>query len=66
MKRGLTVLVLLLVSAGVMAGDMNDAFNAGSSYGKGSAGQGTGDLNSTGVVSGAIPGYTSSPLYLDT
>lgn len=61
MKRGLTVLVLLLVSAGVMADDMNDAFNTGSSYGKDSAGQGTSDLNSTGVVSGAIPGYTSSP-----
>ncbi|MEY8712329.1 type-F conjugative transfer system mating-pair stabilization protein TraN [Mangrovibacter phragmitis] len=61
MKRGLTALVLLLVSAGVMADDMNDAFNTGSSYGKSNAGQGTGSLNNTDVIAGAVPGYTSSP-----
>lgn len=61
MKRVLTALVLLLVSAGVMADDMNDAFNTGSSYGKSNAGQGTGSLNNTDVIAGAVPGYTSSP-----
>lgn len=44
---------------GTVAAD--EAFNAGASFGKDHAGQGTGNLSSPGSVSGAIPGYTANP-----
>ena len=54
--------ILLTLFSGFAFADANsDAYNAGSSYGKGSASQGTSALKSTDSVSSAIPGYTSSP-----
>lgn len=53
---------LLLLAAGLAHADASqDAFNAGSSFGKGNAAQGTGSLSNPGAVTGAIPGYTTSP-----
>ncbi|WP_174263235.1 type-F conjugative transfer system mating-pair stabilization protein TraN [Cronobacter sakazakii] len=53
---------LCALSAGLAHADAtDDAFNAGSSFGKGNASQGTGSLSNPGAVTGAIPGYTTSP-----
>ena len=60
MKMSLAILVLLF--SGLAFADANsDAYKAGSSYGKGSASQGTSALKNTDAVSSAIPGYTSNP-----
>jgi len=58
----LPVVMLLMLFTGMVHADAkNDAFNAGASYGKGSASQGTSSLKHPTDVSGAIPGYTSNP-----
>jgi conjugal transfer mating pair stabilization protein TraN len=60
MKMSLAILVLLF--SGLAFADANsDAYKAGSSFGKGSASQGTSALKNTDAVSSAIPGYTSNP-----
>jgi conjugal transfer mating pair stabilization protein TraN len=60
MKISLAILVLLF--SGLAFADANsDAYKAGSSFGKGSASQGTSALKNTDAVSSAIPGYTSNP-----
>ncbi len=60
MKMSLAILVLLF--SGLAFADANsDAYKAGSSFGKGSASQGTSTLKNTDAVSSAIPGYTSNP-----
>ena len=60
MKKAL-FLVPLLLSTLVYAGTNDDAFNAGASFGKGNAAQGTGSLKNPGTVTGDIPGYTANP-----
>lgn len=60
MKMSLAIFVLLF--SGLAFADANsDAYKAGSSFGKGSASQGTSALKNTDAVSSAIPGYTSNP-----
>lgn len=61
MRACFPLLLLLMVGPLAMADNMNDAFNAGSSYAQGSKSAGTGALSSTDAISGAIPGYTSNP-----
>ncbi|MGZ0753211.1 type-F conjugative transfer system mating-pair stabilization protein TraN [Kluyvera sichuanensis] len=67
MKRHIITGVIPLLFAAMMVallpgtGAADDAYNAGASFGKGQAGQGTGNLSSPGSVSGAIPGYTANP-----
>jgi conjugal transfer mating pair stabilization protein TraN len=54
--------VLLMVFAGAAHADAtSDAYNAGASYGKSNASQGTGTLKNPSAVTGSIPGYTSDP-----
>lgn len=53
--------VLLLAAFGAQADANQDAYNAGASYGKGNASQGTGSLSNPGSVTGSIPGYTKNP-----
>lgn len=60
MKKAL-FLVPLLLSTLVYASTNDDAFNAGASFGKGNAAQGTGSLKNPGTVTGDIPGYTANP-----
>lgn len=60
MKTALAVLFSLIPFV-ALADANSDAFNAGASYGKGNASQGTGSLKNPGTVTGSIPGYTSSP-----
>ncbi|NCH89936.1 type-F conjugative transfer system mating-pair stabilization protein TraN [Cronobacter dublinensis] len=57
-------IALVLVSAFVHADANQDAFNAGASFGKGSK-QSAGSLKNADTVSGALPGYTSSPPQAD-
>lgn len=58
----LPVFMLLMLFAGTAQADAKtDAFNAGASYGKGSASQGTSTLKNPSDVTSAIPGYTSNP-----
>lgn len=45
----------------VLVGAADNAFNDGANFGKSNAGQGTGSLQNPGAVTGAIPGYTSTP-----
>ncbi|WP_376782080.1 MULTISPECIES: type-F conjugative transfer system mating-pair stabilization protein TraN [Pseudescherichia] len=59
--KGLFAAMLMLMPALVLADAASDAFNAGASFGKGSAGQGTGSLANPGGVTGAIPGYSANP-----
>ena len=56
-KRFLTVLMLFPL----LAGAADPAFEAGASFGKGTASAGTGALKNPGTVTGAIPGYTANP-----
>ena len=57
-----TLFMLALLFAGTAHADANsDAYNAGKNFGKGNASAGTGALKNTDTVSGAIPGWTSSP-----
>lgn len=58
MKR-LLIPLLLVLAQGVQADAVNDAFNEGAGYGKGSAGQGTGTLQ--GDPAATIPDYTKNP-----
>lgn len=60
MKKTLFLVPLLLATL-VHAGTNDDAFNAGASFGKGNASQGTGSLKNPGTVTGSIPGYTANP-----
>lgn len=60
MKR-LMMIAALLVSTQAFADANSDAFNAGTSFGKANASQGTGSLKNPGTVTGAIPGYTANP-----
>ncbi len=60
MKRIIPLFMLLTASAAI-ADTNQDAYNAGSSFGKGNASQGTGNLSNPGTVTGAIPGYTENP-----
>ncbi|MFK3662751.1 type-F conjugative transfer system mating-pair stabilization protein TraN [Scandinavium sp. NPDC088450] len=60
MKWVLPTLVCL-VSLQAFSDDNQDAYNAGASFGKGNATQGTGSLSNTGTVTSTIPGYTSNP-----
>lgn len=60
MKR-LMMIAALLVSTQAFADANSDAFNAGTSFGKANASQGTGSLKNPGAVTGAIPGYTANP-----
>lgn len=53
--------LLLLTAMGVHADANQDAYNAGTSFGKGNASQGTGSLSNSGNVTGSIPGYTKTP-----
>ena len=59
MMKLLIPLLALMLAQGAQADAVNDAFNEGAGFGKGSAGQGTGALG--GDPSASIPGYTSSP-----
>lgn len=60
MKQLIAAAMLLLPSV-VMADAASDAYNAGSAFGKGNAGQGTGSFSNPGAVTGSIPGYTANP-----
>jgi len=55
------MIAALLFSTQTFADANSDAFNAGSSFGKANASQGTGSLKNPGAVTGAIPGYTANP-----
>lgn len=58
----LPVVMLMMLFTGIVHADAkSDAFNAGASYGKGSASQGTSALKTPSGVSSAIPGYTANP-----
>lgn len=58
MKRILAAALLLFP---LLSSAADPAFNDGANFGKGNAGQGTGSLQNPGVITGAIPGYTSTP-----
>lgn len=60
MKKLLPLLVFMAMTA-ANADTNQDAYNAGSSFGKGNSSQGTGSLNNPGSVTGSIPGYTENP-----
>lgn len=58
----LPVVILMMLFTGVVHADAtSDAFNAGASYGKGNASQGTATLKNPSDVTSTIPGYTSNP-----
>jgi conjugal transfer mating pair stabilization protein TraN len=54
-------LFTLLMSFPLLAGAADPAFDAGASFGKGSASSGTDTLKNPGTVTSAIPGYTANP-----
>ncbi|WNJ82284.1 type-F conjugative transfer system mating-pair stabilization protein TraN (plasmid) [Cedecea neteri] len=58
MKRILAAALLLFP---LLSSAADPAFNDGANFGKGNAGQGTGSLQNPGVITGSIPGYTSTP-----
>nr|WP_318384809.1 type-F conjugative transfer system mating-pair stabilization protein TraN [uncultured Enterobacter sp.] len=57
----LIFIAALMMSLPALADANSDAFNAGASYGKGNASQGTGSLSNPGAVTSTIPGYTTNP-----
>lgn len=54
-------LLLMVFASAAHADATSDAYNAGASYGKSNASQGTGTLKNPSEVTSAIPGYTSNP-----
>lgn len=58
MRKSLFTLLMLFP---LLAGAANPAFDAGASFGKGSASSGTDTLKNPGTVTSAIPGYTANP-----
>jgi conjugal transfer mating pair stabilization protein TraN len=58
MKRTLAAALLLFP---LLTSAADPAFNDGANFGKGNAGQGTGSLQNPGLITGGIPGYTSTP-----